>query len=567
MRLRYLLRTIRGRIAVGEAALIAGLVIVAIIGVGALRTLGNTVSGELEVLTRLTREGNRLVVALLDQMRAGEQYLTDRSAAAVDLFGTAGTEAHRQQRQLLMFPEWSTADRAMLGRIASLQDEAEALYSLAHAHQDLGRRGAALDAATMARARADALGELTRQFLASQSRRAEGTAVTLRRTAADRTLSVWTVLAASLIAATVIGIATVRSVERPLARLASAARRFGAGDLRPVSLGEMPQELIELTAAMDRLGHTLRSLVAGVVAESDKVAAAAEEFSAISEQLAASASEVSTATELISSGAQRQVEELATSGAAAEKLADAGTNTQKVSLRVAEAGAGVLHLAGNYEGDLVALGSSLEELGRFARTAADQVQELEELSVPIHEFVELIKQIAAQTNLLALNAAIEAARTGERGIGFSMVAEEVRQLADSSAAAAEQAAGTVRHIRERISTVASTMASGRARAMGVGSQSRGAADAMGSIRQTVTEIQQQANRVAEETSKNLAAVNQIRSALQSALKAAEVHARSSEEVAAAAEQQGSTTEEVAARAGDLSRAAEHLRRLADAFRI
>ncbi len=233
---------------------------------------------------------------------------------------------------------------------------------------------------------------------------------------------------------------------------------------------------------------------------------------------------------------------------------------------MADLGAGVQRLAGNYESDVVALSGALDELSRFARTAADQVQALEDLSVPIYEFIELIKQISTQTNLLALNAAIEAARAGERGIGFSIVAEEVRQLADSSAAAAERVSGTVKHIRDQISAVAETMADGRARVLGVGAVSRGVADALGSIRQTVAEIEEEASRVAEEAAANLQAVNRIKAALQNALAAAQAHAQTSEAVAAAAEQQGATTEEVAARASDLTGAAKHLRSLVKSFR-
>ncbi len=566
MNLHPTLNTIRSRIILGEAALVTGLVVVAAIGVGALRTLGSTVSGEQETLMRLSGEGNRLVVALLDQVRAGEQYLTDRSSSALESFRSAGVEAHRHRGRLQSYPEWTLSDRIVLGRIGLLQEEAEAFYALAHAQQDLGRRGAALASAAAARTRADSLGDLTREFLANQGKRAEETAAALTETAENGVLSVWTVLAASVIAAAAVGVATLRSVERPLARLASAAQRFGDGDLRPVPLGDMPQELRELTDAMDRLGGTLRNLVAGVVNESDRVAGAAEDLSAISEQLAAAASDISTATSGISADAHQQVDELNASSTSAGGLHQTGDDTLRVSRRVAELGAGIQRLAESYESDVSAVGSALEDLSRFAQTTADQVQELDRLSVPIYEFIDLIKQISSQTNLLALNAAIEAARAGERGVGFSIVAEEVRQLADSSSSAAEQVSGTVKTIRDQVSTMASTMADGRARLLGVGSVSRGLADALASIRQTVGEIESESKRVAHEVSVNLEAINQIQSTLHNALDAARSHATASEEVAAAAEEQGASTEEMAARAGELSRASEKLRGLVREFR-
>lgn len=560
------LNTIRARIAAGEGALVVGLVVVALIGVGALGTLGNTVSGELEALTRLTQESNRLVVALLDQMRTGEQYLTDRSSSARDGFQDAGSQAQRQQQRLEAFPEWTPADRTVLARMALLQQETEAFYSLAHAQQDLGRRGAALASAAAARTRANELGELARQFLAGQSERAEETATALKESAAERMLTVWTVLAASVIAAAGVGLATLRSVERPLARLASAARRFGEGDLRPVPLGDMPEELRELTVAMDRLGGTLRALVTGVAAESDRIAEAAQDFSAISEQLAATAGEISTAISEISSGAQRQVDELEASNHIALALHRTGSDTHKVARHVADLGAGIQRLADTYESDAAAVSNALEDLAQLTQTNTDQVQQLERLSVPIYEFIDLVRQISSQTNLLALNAAIEAARAGERGVGFSVVAEEVRQLADSSVSAAEQVSGTVRDIRDHLSSVAGTMDDGRNRVRGIGSVSQGLADALTSIRRTMREIETEARRVGQEVSQNLEAMDQIRITLESALDAARAHASASEEVAAAAEEQGASTEEMAARAGDLSTASTQLRSLVKNFR-
>ena len=566
MRLRDSLNTIRVRIAVGEVALIAGLVVVAIIGVSALRMLGDTVSGELDSLTRLMREGNRLVVAVLDQMRAGEQYLTDRSPEAQNSFRRSGNEAHRQHRQLQMSTEWTSSDRVILSRIGALQDRAEAFYALAHAEQDLGRRGAALASASTARASSSELVDLTRQFLAGQSARAEGTSAVLRETAAERVLSVWTVLVASVIAGTLIGLATLRSVERPLARLASAARRFGEGDLRPVPLGDMPRELRELTDAMERLGGALRTMVAGVIKESDSVSAAAEDLSAISEQLAATASDISTATAEISGGAQLQVDSLDQSGEVASSLYKTADETRGASRHVADLGAGIQQLADTYATDVAALGSALEDLGRYVQTTSDQVGDLDRLSGPIYEFIDLIKQISSQTNLLALNAAIEAARAGERGVGFSVVAEEVRQLADSSSNAAERVSGTVKTIRNQVSTMNETMADGRARVRGVSTVSQGVAEALERIQTAVIEIESDASRVAEGVAQNLAAVDQISSTLQRALDAARTHATASEEVAAASEQQGASTEEMAARAGDLNRASAHLRSLVRGFR-
>ena len=88
---------------------------------------------------------------------------------------------------------------------------------------------------------------------------------------------------------------TRQSVNVPLRRLVSAAERFGAGDLRPVQLGEMPRELNQLAVTIDTTGARLRAIVEAVVREADQIATSAGEFSAMSQELAASGNEISTA--------------------------------------------------------------------------------------------------------------------------------------------------------------------------------------------------------------------------------------------------------------------------------
>lgn len=566
MNLRSTFNTLRARIVLGEVALVAGLIFVAVIGIGALRTVRNTVTQELAALTRISSESNALVTTLFEQIRAAEQYLTDNSLEARNTFRTGGESAYALQQQMQRLPDLTESDRVVIMQIGAIQAEAEVLYSYSHAQNDLNRRSDAQAGAATAREKANELLRLVGLLSASQNAQAERTASSLELAATDRELLVWTVLAVSMLVAAAVGVATLGSVERPLTRLVAAARRFGDGDLRPITLGGMPAELADLGNAMDRLGGTLRSLVTEVMEESERIATAAEDLSAISEQLAATAGDISSAMTEVSTGAQRQVTSLAASTAAAAGVHEAAADTGKVSGRVAELGGEIHRLAETYGSDVSTAGSALVELGNLVQQTASQVEELDRLSEPINEFIDLIKQISSQTNLLALNAAIEAARAGERGVGFSVVADEVRQLADTSAQAAERVSGAIKTVRDQVSVMAETMAAGRAQVRGVGSVSRGAAEALGKIVRSIGEIESESRRVAGEASKNLKAVDQISASLRSASDAAQSHASSSEQVAAAAEEQGASTQEMAAQAASLNRAADHLRSLVRAFR-
>lgn len=564
--MKFALNTLWMRIALGEGALVVGLVVVALIGIAALRTVQNTVSTELASLTSVSEETNEFNAAVFEEMLAAEQYLVDGSTEALERFAANSENAYASQLRLAELPELTAPDRASIRRIAALQSETEVLYSYAHAQRDLARRLRAEEGAAVARARATELMQLVRQFSATQGTRARATSSSLEQTAADRTLLVWAVLVASIFIGSAIGVTTLRSVEHPLARLAAAAERFGDGDLRPVSIGKLPDELAGLGEAMDRLGTTLRRLVAEVISAAESIATTADDLSSGSGQLATSAGEVSAAVVGISDGARGQVDSMDKSTSAAEQLAAAVTASGDASSRVVSLGGDIHRIAETYGRDVSAARDSLLALGDVVQEAASQVDELDRLSEPIYDFIDLIKRISSQTNLLALNAAIEAARAGERGVGFSVVADEVRQLAESSSRAAEDVSGTIETIRDHVTAMASTMSGGRSQVRGIGSVSEGAVKALEQIVHAVREVESEANRVAGEASNNLNAVEEIKRELRSASEAAHAHAFASQDVAAAVAQQGASTQEVAARAAELSTVAERLRVLVGALK-
>jgi methyl-accepting chemotaxis protein len=567
MKLPRWVDTLRARIAFGEGALIAGLVIIALIGISALRTVGDTVVRELGVLTRVAELSNGLVISLFDEMRAAEQYLTDRSPNALETFREAGARAYDLRTSLRTLGELAEADRVLANRIGELQAEVEVFYSLAHAELDLGRREAALATAARARAPAEDLLDDVREFGTQQRLRAERTATALQQTANDRRLLVWTVLAACIFIGVGIAVATLRWVARPLDRLEAAARRFADGDLRPVNLGAMPRELEDLAAAMERVSTTLRTLVADIVQEAERIAATAGDLSAVSEQLAATAGQISSAMIEVSSGAERQVAGLNESGGEVTRLREAIESHRQLADGNLRIGQEIHRLASRHEADVDSAVRALLELGEVVQTSAAQIEELDKLSESVYDFVDLIKRISSQTNLLALNAAIEAARAGERGLGFAVVADEVRQLADSSAKAADEVSETLKSVREKVAEVATTMGSGRTKVRGIETVAEGAGEALRSIARTVADVESAANNVAGEARRNLTVIERIAEAVAGAQEAAQAHASTSQEVTAAAQEQGASTEEMAAQAGHLTEAAEHLRRLVKGFRL
>jgi len=560
------LRSLRQRVLAGMVLLIALVFAIALLGVNSIRALDSSVKQELSVLLESTDLGNGLVSSVASEIRSAEQYLVrpDQQLRATTI--EEGDSAYAYQRRYRALSSLTTADRYIVNKIAANQAQIEVAYGLAHALTDLGRAEEARRMADRARAPSDTLLGDVRALGLAQTTRSVARAGDLRRQADQRRNALWGLFLASLLLAALTSYWTVRSVDRPLGQLIGAAERFGGGDLRPIQLGAMPSEIERLARAMDDMGGRLRGVVLSVVGEASQMGNSASDFSAMSEELAASSGEISTAMVKIAASAEQQVNGMEQADALLVSLRDIAEANATAASRVAELGDRIQELSARHRADVAAAGQSLLDVREVVRTSAGQVQELARFSEPITAFIDLIKQISSQTNLLALNAAIEAARAGEHGRGFAVVAEEVRRLADSSAAAAEDVAKTVRHIRNQVQQVVNTMEVGSTKVQGIEGVAVAAARALQEISQAVGEVHDAAEAVAREVAANQAIVEQLGQRTREVSQSAGEHASASEEVTAAAEEQTASTEQMAAAAGDLLQGATRLTAMMQEFK-
>jgi methyl-accepting chemotaxis protein len=561
------LDTIRWRIILGLSGLLLGLVIAAVVGVTSLRTLRRSLGTDIEQLRASNEVGNGLVTAVFEEIRSAEEYLSERGQGVSAQFQSAVDTAFSYQKRLEGIPGLTEADRITVNRIKQLQAAIHVDYSLAHANLDLGRARESQALATTVRPQVSELTRLVRDLSARQSDKAAVVGRRLSALSRQREILLWLVLIATAAVGALVGVYTLRWVEGPLVRLVTAAERFGSGDLRPVTTGHMPREFQVLADAMRLMGERLRGIVSEVVGSADRIAASASDLSAVSEELAASSSQVSSAMLEISSGAESQRSELSATQGALEQQRKATAEMADAASRVARLGEEIRTVADRHRSDIAAAGNTLLDVREVVRTTGTEVTQLAEQSAAIDDFVDLIKRISSQTNLLALNAAIEAARAGEHGRGFAVVAEEVRQLADESARAAEDVARTTRVIREQVEEVTATMAVGQAKVRGIESVAEGAARGLTEIVAAVEQVEQAAARVTRAAQENRGVTEQLGTRTQQVVSRAVSHASSAEQVTAATEQQGASTQEMAAAAGELLQAAEKLRGLVRGFRI
>lgn len=407
-----------------------------------------------------------------------------------------------------------------------------------------------------------------------------------------RIMVIWGILGsiAGFVAAIFFGNIIAKRITAPLDHLVDSAQRVAEGDLTVEVLTDSRDEVGLLSESITYMINGISNIIQHVLSVTKSITVASNELYASSEEIGKATEQVALAIGQVAQGATEQSRNASDASIMIEQTAvamkdiaegvkdNAGVveNTRDIMIRTAEAlesvndSAQAVTTAAENSTEAAKKGrevvektvEGMERISASTIDSADKVQELGKSSQQIGEIIEVIDDIAEQTNLLALNAAIEAARAGEHGKGFAVVADEVRKLAERSANATKEIATLIQKIQRGTEEVVVSMNSGTEEVKRGAQLAQEAGTALDQILAAAEEVVGQIKYVSDASAKMKTSAEQVKNAIEKVAATTENNRASTEKVAsdseefvnamdniaAIAEQTAASTEEVSASA-------------------